>query len=245
MYPFDLTGKNILITGASSGIGRAVAIECSKLGAQLIVTGRDNERLQETLNSLAGNNHQAILCNLIEFDKLEELVRSIQTIDGLVLSAGINDKTLTKSISAEKIDKMFSINLYSPMFLIKELLKKKKLNVNASVVAISSVSSSYSTISNALYAASKGALESFMRVLALEVAPRRIRVNAIKPAAVETPIIASYKLADEMELFKKQIPLGRFGKPEEIAYGAIYLLSDAAAWITGTILTIDGGLTLR
>ena len=223
MYPFDLTGKNILITGASSGIGRAVAIECSKLGAQLIVTGRDNERLQETLNSL----------------------RSIQTIDGLVLSAGINDKTLTKSISAEKIDKMFSINLYSPMFLIKELLKKKKLNVNASVVAISSVSSSYSTISNALYAASKGALESFMRVLALEVAPRRIRVNAIKPAAVETPIIASYKLADEMELFKKQIPLGRFGKPEEIAYGAIYLLSDAAAWITGTILTIDGGLTLR
>ena len=123
--------------------------------------------------------------------------------------------------------------------------KKKKLNVNASVVAISSVSSSYSTISNALYAASKGALESFMRVLALEVAPRRIRVNAIKPAAVETPIIASYKLADEMELFKKQIPLGRFGKPEEIAYGAIYLLSDAAAWITGTILTIDGGLTLR
>ena len=232
MYPFDLTGKNILITGASSGIGRAVAIECSKLGAQLIVTGRDNERLQETLNSLAG-------------DKLEELVRSIQTIDGLVLSAGINDKTLTKSISAEKIDKMFSINLYSPMFLIKELLKKKKLNVNASVVAISSVSSSYSTISNALYAASKGALESFMRVLALEVAPRRIRVNAIKPAAVETPIIASYKLADEMELFKKQIPLGRFGKPEEIAYGAIYLLSDAAAWITGTILTIDGGLTLR
>lgn len=92
MYPFDLTGKNILITGASSGIGRAVAIECSKLGAQLIVTGRDNERLQETLNSLAGNNHQAILCNLIESDKLEELVRSIQTIDGLVLSAGINDK---------------------------------------------------------------------------------------------------------------------------------------------------------
>lgn len=244
--PFSLTNKSILVTGASSGIGRAVAIECSKSGASIIATGRNQERLNQTLNNMEQIcSHIAVQADLAASEEISRLVSEIPVLDGAVFCAGVNDKTLVKMIDQNKIEKMFQTNVFSQMLLIKELIKKKKLNAGASLVLISSIASSYSTISNSLYAASKGAVESFVRVLALELAPRKIRVNAIRPGMVETPILETYTLGEELEEFKKQFPLGRFGRPEEIAYGIIYLLSDASQWTTGSFLTIDGGITLR
>lgn len=244
--PFSLTNKSILVTGASSGIGRAVAIECSKSGASIIATGRNQERLEQTLGNLEQRgSHIAVQADLAVSEEISRLVSEIPVLDGAVFCAGVNDKTLVKMIDQEKIEKMFQTNVFSQMLLIRELIKKKKLNAGASLVMISSIASSYSTISNSLYAASKGAIESFVRVLALELAPRKIRVNAIRPGMVETPILESYALGEGLEEFKKQFPLGRFGHPEEIAYGIMYLLSDASQWTTGSFLTIDGGITLR
>lgn len=243
--PFSLKDKTIIITGASSGIGRATAIECSKLGAKLILLGRSEDRLKETLENLAGSEHKFYSGDLTIDDKITEIVSKIDNIDGIVYSAGINDKSLIKSLNREKIEKMYNTNIFSPMLFTKEILKQKKLNKEGSIVMISSISSNYATISNALYASSKGALESFIKVSALELSSRRIRVNGIRPGVIETPLLNSYTLKEELEAFKSQFPLGRFGTPEEIAYGAIYLLSDAAKWITGTIFNIDGGVTLR
>ena len=174
-----------------------------------------------------------------------DVVSCLPVLDGVVNSAGINDKSLVKSLTREKMDKMYETNLFGPMLLIKEVLKSKKVRQGASIVFISSISAQYATISNALYASSKGAVDSFIRVLALEVAHRKIRVNGIRPGVVDTPLLDSYALKEELEEFKKSYPLGRIGRPEDIAYGAVYLLSDASSWVTGTIFNIDGGITLR
>ena len=220
---FQLAGKTILVTGASSGIGRSIAGECAKRGAVLILLGRNQERLNSVRDSLAGEGHVAYSCDIRKE----------------------SDMSLVKSLNREKIDKMFETNLFGPMLLIKEILRSKKITPGASIVFISSISAQYATISNALYASSKGAVDSFIRVLALEVAHRNIRVNGIRPGVVETPLLDSYALKEELEEFKKSYPLGRIGRPEDIAYGAIYLLSDASSWVTGTIFNIDGGITLR
>ena len=244
--PFSLKGKTILITGASSGIGKAVSIECSKMGATIIATGRNRERLTDTMNSLeVSDTHKCVQADLTNDSDVVSLVEELPMLDGVVFCAGVNDKSLAKMIDQGKIDKMFQTNVFSQMLLTKELVKKKKINAGASMVMISSIASTYATISNALYASSKGAIEAYMRTLALELAPSKIRVNAIRPGMVETPILGSYVMSDGLDEFKKQFPLGRFGQPEEIAYGIIYLLSDASKWTTGSLITIDGGITLR
>ena len=233
------------MTGASSGIGKSIAEECARRGAVLILIGRNTERLNSVRDSLAGEGHVAYSCDVREESDIVGLVSSLPKLDGLVNSAGINDKSLVKSLSREKIDKMFETNLFGPMLLVKDILRSKKINPGASVVFISSISAQYATISNALYASSKGAVDSFIRVLALEVAHKKIRVNGIRPGVVETPLLDAYALKEELDEFKKSYPLGRIGRPEDIAYGAVYLLSDASTWVTGTIFNIDGGITLR
>ncbi len=233
------------MTGASSGIGKSIAEECARRGAVLILIGRNTERLNSVRDSLTGEGHVAYSCDIREESCIVGLVSSLPKLDGLVNSAGINDKSLVKSLSREKIDKMFDTNLFGPMLLVKEILRSKKINPGASVVFLSSISAQYATISNALYASSKGAVDSFIRVLALEVAHRKIRVNGIRPGVVETPLLDAYALKEELDEFKKSYPLGRIGRSEDIAYGAVYLLSDASTWVTGTIFNIDGGITLR
>ena len=233
------------MTGASSGIGKCIAEECARRGAAMMLVGRNTERLNSVRDSLAGEGHVAYSCDIREESGIVDLVSSLPELDGLVNSAGINDKSLVKSLSREKIDKMFETNLFGPMLLIKEILKSKKISQGASVVFISSIAAQYAAISNALYASSKGAVDSFIRVLALEVAHRKIRVNGIRPGVVDTPLLDAYTLKEELEEFKKSYPLGRIGRPEDIAYGAVYLLSDASSWVTGAVFNIDGGITLR
>lgn len=241
----SLENKSVLVTGASSGIGKTIAVESSKAGARLIVTGRDSERLQDTLTSLEGDGHIMLQYDISIEENIHRLIEECPSLDGVVLCAGINDKALLKSITPEKIHKVIDTNIISPVLTLKELIKQKKLNKGASIVVISSISSGYATISNTMYAASKGALESMVKVAALELAPRSIRVNTIRPGIIDTSIIKNYALESSLGEFIKDIPLGRIGKTEDIAYATIFLLSELTTWITGSTLTIDGGITLR
>ncbi len=241
---FSLEGKKILVTGASSGIGRATAIECSKAGATVYLTARNIERLENTLAEMEGCNHKIVTADLTSAEDIVHLVDEIDVIDGIALIAGINDKMIIKKIDDAFITKMLSTNFSGPALLVKTLLKAKKINKQASIVFMSSVSAYYPSVSNALYAASKAAVNQFAKVLALEVLPLKARVNCIQPAFVETEMIQKYG-EETLNEIRSNYPLGRFAKPEEIAYAVIYYMSDASQMITGTSLVVDGGYTLR
>lgn len=244
--PYSLEGKTILVTGGSSGIGKGIAIECSKMGAKLVVTGRNEERLNQTLNLLEGNGHLSIVADLNKQEYLDRLLAETPVIDGLVLNAGMVIKSPVKFVSQDKLDSIFQTNVYAPMLLTQGLLKKKKLSKGGSIVIMSSISVNYATMANVLYASTKGALNSFMRVLALEVAPMKIRVNCIQPSIIlGTAIFGANPMQDELFEWGNTCPMGRNGQPEDVAYAAIYFLSDASTWVTGNAFTIDGGITLR
>lgn len=245
--PFTLEGKTILITGASSGIGRSTAIECSKLGANVIITARNKDRLNETFNLLEGSNHKQIIAELTNNDELIALVASVGKIDGVVLSAG-KGKTLPILFSTRKeFDDIYNVNFYSQVELLRLLTKKKCLNSSSSIVVVASIGGNYKfSPGNAIYGSSKAALKSMVQFCAIEFAPKKIRVNGVCPGMVETPLINRGTLTDEQfDADKANYPLKRYGQPEEIAHGIIYLLSDASSWVTGHSLVIDGGVTAK
>lgn len=242
---FSLEGKRLLITGASSGIGRAMAVECSKAGASVVLTARNEERLKETLAMMVPGEHLIQPADMMQEEDVVNLAKSIsEKLDGVVLCAGINDKLIVKMISNQDINKMVSTNFTGPVRLVQSLLKGKKINKFCSFVFMSSVSAFYPSVSNALYASTKAAVTQFSKVLALEVLSLKARVNCIEPAFVETEMISKYP-PEVLDEIRENYPLGRFAKPEEIAYAAIYYLSDASQLVTGTSLVIDGGYTLR
>lgn len=243
--PFSLEGKRVLVTGASSGIGKAVAQECAKCGAQLVLTARNEERLKATLDSLEGEGHTMVIADLTNQDELVALVGQLEPADGVVLCAGINDKSIIKFLNQEHVDKMLATNFTSPVYLSQMLTKKKKLNKEASIVFISSISAFYPSVSNAMYASSKAALSQFAKVLALELIPQKIRVNCIEPAFVETGMLNKYEISDKMDEIRANAPFGRFLEPVEVAQAAIYLLSDATKLVTGSNLVMDGGFLIK
>lgn len=243
--PFSLEGKRVLVTGASSGIGKSVAQECAKCGAQLVLTARNEERLKATLESLEGKGHSIIIADLTNQDDLMALVGQLETLDGVVLCAGINDKSIIKFLNQEHVDKMLATNFTSPVYLSQMLTKKKKLNKEASIVFISSISAFYPSVSNAMYASSKAALSQFAKVLALELMPQKIRVNCIEPAFVETGMLNKYEISDKMDEIRANAPFGRFLEPAEVAQAAIYLLSDATKLVTCSNLVMDGGFLIK
>ncbi len=248
MYnPFSLKNKTILITGASSGIGKATAIECSKMGAQLIITGRNEQHLDETFQSLEGENHLSFCGDLCDPAFLESLSVALPVLDGIVYSAGIVRYFPFKFMTDEKLDQLFDINFKSPTLLSHRLIKKKKINKNSSIVFMSSISGVLmSYYGGSIYAATKGAINGLVKGMALELAAQNIRVNTVIPGMIDTNILREDILTQEqLETDVKRYPLGRYGKPEEVAYATIYLLSDASAWVTGSNLLIDGGITLK
>lgn len=247
MYnPFSLDGKTILVTGASSGIGRAAAIECSKLGASVIITARNEERLKETLSSMEGGNHRSIVCDLSEEANIDNLVASLPEIQGLVNNAGYTKLLPLQFLNVTDLTGILKVNTLAPVLLLQKLLKKKKLKKGASVVFTSSLAGlGCCSVGNSMYTASKGAISAFIRCAALELAPKRIRVNAVCPAMVDTGILDSGTVSKEqLEEDAKNYPLGRYGTPNDIAWAMIYLLSDASSWVTGDNLIIDGGVTI-
>lgn len=245
--PFTLERKTILITGASSGIGKATAIECSKSGASLIITGRNQTRLNETLQQLELSDNLSLTADLNQNDQIANLVDQLPLLNGIVCNAGIAIPKLFAFTSDLELHSIFNSNFFSNVNLLRELIKKKKLNKNASIVFVSSIAGNFITSpGSSIYGASKAALSALSKGLALELSGKGIRVNSLSAGMIETNImnessISSHDLEDD----KKKYPLGRYGKPEDVSYAIIYLLSDASSWLTGTNILLDGGYTLR
>lgn len=247
MYnPFSLAGKIILVTGASSGIGKATAIECSKMGATVIITGRNPERLAGTYSQLEGGNHIKIIADLCKHEDVQLLMDGLPIINGMVHCAGMADPLPFQFVNNERLKNIFEINFFAPVMLSKEITKKKLISKNSSIVFISSISGTLcSYVAGSMYSATKGALVGMVKGMAIDLAPKKIRVNTVQPGMIKTNILDGGKISEEqlMEDMKKY-PLKRYGNPEEVAYAVIYLLSDASSWVTGSSLLIDGGYTL-
>ena len=245
--PFSLEGKTILVTGASSGIGREVAIQCARMGAAVVITGRNQERLQKVVEQLPPEAFKGcVAADLTVPEQLDALIAALPPLDGAVLSAG-NSMTLPLQFGTrEKFDDMFGVNFFAPVELLRLIYKKKVLNKGASVVLVASIGGTHSFMpGNGVYGASKAALNSVMKYAAREFASRRVRVNSICPGMVDTPLIHRGTITEEqLAEDAKRYPLGRYGRPEDVANGAVYLLSDAASWLTGHDLVIDGGFSI-
>lgn len=240
--PFNLTGKTIFVTGASSGIGQAIAIACSKMRASVIISGRNETKLNNTLSQMLGENNKAIKGDLTKEEDTSSIVSELPALDGVVHCAGIGHRKPTKLVSAEDVDSVMNSNFKSAVLLQSALLSKKKINKSASIVFLASYAASSPSVGNALYSASKGAIISYSKCLAIELAPRLIRVNCICPGMVWTNLIFQDCVTKEqLEEAQFQYPLKRYGMPEDIAYLAIYLLSDASSWMTNSCININGG----
>lgn len=247
--PFSLEGKTILVTGASSGIGRGIAIECSKIGAKVVINGRNEQRLNETLAQLEGDGHIAIRSDLSKQEDIDALVDKCPLLNGVVNSAGIPKICGVKHIDRALLEEIVNINEIAPILLTSGLLKKKKIQKKASIVFIASMSGVYiANTGESPYSTTKGALAGFTKGAAFELAAQGTRVNTICPGLVPTSILG---LSNEMfseeqlkETMYGRYPLKRVGTPEDIAYAAIYLLSDASSWVTGINLLVDGGYCL-
>lgn len=247
MYnPFSLIGKTILVTGASSGIGRAVAAECARMGAKVVLTARNEERLQETLAMLEGEGHQIVAADLCSETTVKTLAEQMPVLSGVVHCAGQSMLKPVIAVKQAEIEQLFAVNCFSPMMLVKYLVKAKKLENGASLVFVSSISGS-TNVATALstYGASKSALSAYVKYAALELSGKQIRCNAILPGRIETTLLQNATM-DEQALQQDiaKYPLRRYGQPKEVAQAAVYLLSDAAQWITGTELIVDGGRSI-
>lgn len=244
--PFSLENKTILVTGASSGIGRQTAVECSKLGAKVVICARNAAALQETFDMLDGDGHQRFIAELTSQADVESLVGACPLLNGVVLCAG---KGLTLPLpfaSRDKYDDIFNINFFSPVETLRLLVKKKKIEKDSSVVFVASVGGvEVFSVGNAIYGASKAALNSTMKFCAKEFASKKIRVNSVNPGMTNTKLIQRGTLSDEQfQADMEKYPLKRYGEPSDIAFGIIYLLSNASSWVTGHSLIIDGGISI-
>lgn len=240
--PFSLSGKQILVTGASSGIGRGIALACAKMGATVIVTGRNAERLNETLSLMSVGDHKAISADLTKAEDINLLVDSLPKLDGFVQCAGVGSRVACKDVTQETIDHTMNANFEAPVLLQSAILRKKKISKGASIVYIASIAAWSPSMGNGIYSASKGAIISYAQCLAQELAPRLIRVNCICPAMVWTDLVLQDGVTrEDLQEDEKRYPLKRYGTPDDIANLAIYLLSDASTWMTGSNIEITGG----
>jgi NAD(P)-dependent dehydrogenase (short-subunit alcohol dehydrogenase family) len=246
---FNFTGKTILVTGASSGIGKQISIECAAAGAVVFLLGRDQERLQQTLDLLNGEGHQVFCGDIKDENFIVDTCKKLPVLDGVVQSAGLMRLTPVKFITPEFIDELFAVNLRAPILFTTSLVKLKKLKRNSSIVMLSSITGAViGCQANSVYGATKGGLQAFCRSAALELSKNNIRINCIAPGMVETEgieKIGEHVTADSIELDKKNYPLARYGTTSEIASACMFLLSDASAWTTGSTMVIDGGYTAQ
>lgn len=242
---FSVAGKSVLVTGASSGIGRTIATMLAAMGAGVTIVGRNADRLQETFSSLKGNGHEMVVADLTQKEDVQRLAQ--RTFSGVVFNAGIVEYLPVRFITAEKIAKIFDTNFNSTVLLCQQLLKNKLVAKGGSLVFISSISSVLGVPGTALYASSKAAVTAFAKVVAAEVAGQGIRSNSICPGIILTPMTENAKTATsekEVSEAEKSYPLG-YGTTEDVAGVVIFLLSDASRWMTGSELILDGGLTLK
>lgn len=246
MTPFHLNDKLILVTGASSGIGRQIAAGISEMGGSVFITGRNKDKLNETCSLLKGGGHELMSADLTSEEERNKLIDTLPPIDGIVNCAGTGVLFPVSFLVKKKVDENFKINYEAPVLITAAIVKKKKLKKGASIVFISSVSAHRPFKGGAMYSASKAAIEAFSRTAALELYPFGIRSNCIAPAMVESPLYDETEKGltkETLDKHVKQYPLG-VGKPEDVANAAIYLLSDASRWVTGISIILDGGFLL-
>lgn len=243
---FSLKGKRILVTGASSGIGKQIAIDVASQGGIVILLGRNLDRLKEAINVIGGIEHQYFSVELTNQEEVESFVSQQKPFDGIILNAGIIEYVPVKFINAKKLNDIFDANFKSAVILSQLLLKRKLVNKQGAFVFISSIAAKLGVPGTALYASSKAALSSYSKVLASELAGQKIRSNCICPGIVITPMtnLAIDASGDRMQDDSKNYPLG-YGEPKDVAGLAVYLLSDESRWMTGTDLILDGGFTLK
>ena len=244
--PFSIEGKAILVTGAASGMGKATAISCAKMGAKVVAADFNADGMAQTISELEGEGHLQFTINLADDSSWSDLVSNTPVLDGIANCAGIANMNPFMFVSREEFDKVFNINFFGPVMLTKSLIKSKKINKGGSIVFVSSVDGPRVVhIGNSVYSAAKNALVGVARNMAVDLASKKIRVNCILPGTTDTPLIRTANVTEEsLSEVAKTFPLKRFGTPEDMANGIIYLLSDASSFVTGTELVIDGGYTL-
>lgn len=245
--PFSLAGKIILITGAAGGIGRATALECAKLGASLILTDINEEGLKATLDLLERPEaHRYVVANLTIDEEIDMLVGEIDKLDGFVSNAGVTKSVPVTFVNRTDLERIMQINAMAPMYLTQRLLRKRKFSKNSSIVFTVSIGGVYTTaFGNAMYGSSKGALQVFMKNVALESAAIGIRCNSVNPGMINTGLLKPGTYSEEDRKKDMQTyPMKRYGEAREVALGIVYLLSDASSFVTGHSLIIDGGKTL-
>jgi NAD(P)-dependent dehydrogenase (short-subunit alcohol dehydrogenase family) len=244
MNDFELNGKTILVTGASSGLGKQCAISISQYGGTVIITGRNKENLDETFQQLEGEGHQMFCADLTIEADIKNLVAQLPGLNGVVYSVGISDLSPARFITKESIEKTYKISFDASVLLTSELLGRKKfIKKDCSLVFISSISTVYPFVGGAMYISAKAALEAYARVLALELAPRGIRANCLAPAFVRTPMLddtAENYSQEAVDKIEAQQLLG-LGEPKDVANTVIFFLSDAGKWITASKLILGGG----
>lgn len=241
MDKFSLAGKTILVTGASSGIGRAIAIACAQAGASVVLNGRNQQRLQAAFEALAGDGHQVIAADLIIAEQRDALAEQVPVLDGVVHCAGIGSRVLCKMLEEQDVSRVMQANFEAPVLLQAELLREKKIAKEASIVFIASAAAMMPSVGNAIYSASKAATIAYAKCLAQELANRKIRVNCISPAMVWTDLALVGATEEQLREAEQNYPLKRYAQPEDIAGLAIYLLSDSSNWVTGSNYEMTGG----
>ncbi|HEY6773800.1 MAG TPA: SDR family oxidoreductase [Oxalicibacterium sp.] len=241
--PFSLNGKRILVTGASSGIGRQIAISCAQAGAELVISGRNSERLEATFAALEGDGHKLVLADLDKQEDIDRLVAEAGILNGLAHAAGMSKLVPLRLINRAHLDETFSANTFAPMLLTRGLLAKKRLAAGGSIVFIASIASHIGPMASSAYAASKSALLGMVRSLGTEVAKQGIRANCIAPGYVRTPLLDGLQgSGGNMDSLFELTPLG-MGEPEDVAYAAVFYLSDASRWNTRNYFILDGGFS--
>ncbi len=249
MYnPYTLEGKTILVTGASTGIGKQVAIDCAKFGAKVVLSDLNEDKLNEVVKELEGEGHVIITCDLSMEDSIAQLVENCPILDGFSNNVGVSKSIFMKFVSQKALTEAATINTFGPALLLQKLVRKKKFSKKASVVFTTSVSGVYTVhYGDSVNAMSNGAINAFAKAAALDLGAQGIRVNCVNPSVVVTENTFSGSLLTEEEIKEKQayFPLQkRFGNPDDISMPIVFLLSDASSWITGAKIPIDGGYTL-
>ena len=247
MYnPFSLEGKTILITGASSGIGAQCAIDCSKMGAKVVLLARNEEHLQNIIKNCNGTYYSFDLNNLNGIKELvPQIVKENGPLDGFIHAAGIEKTLPIKNLKATDYESINRVNVLSAYEILKYITNKKYKRDTLRIVLIASITSVIGRIGTLAYSSSKGALVSGVKTLAAELAPKNININCVSPGTILTPLMQEFMASLTEEEREKRIqgfPLG-LGKPEDISQACIFLLSDAARWITGQNIIVDGGYT--
>lgn len=242
-----LAGKRLFVTGASSGLGRASAIAASKCGARVVISGRDRERLDDTLSQLSGEGHEALVADLRTADEAVENVKTIVKaggpLDGVFHAAGISMTLPVRLIKQQQIDDVFRSSVYGAFGLTRAAAQKNVMNDGASVIFMSSISALKGHNGMTAYSSAKAAVDGLVRSAAMELAPRRIRVNSILCGAVYTEMYArevDRMGPDWIASIGDKHPLG-FGQIDDISNVVLFLLSDASRWITGSAMAVDGG----